>query len=291
MNRNRLANGSEIEAAERAEDTVAPLAARRSSGRGGMRCAVPPYACLCRLCGCLVSNRLSILPIRTTTPNRRSIHSGRSANGWGLHRLRPEQLQPEWYAPKTLRRWNRVTSMSIIRPSKPLPRSAFPSLCRIVAPGSGQYYGEAPLYLSASAIFLNGTPGISGTVSTEFCTVGSSTNCNNVSAVPLPAAFPLFASAPAGLGGSGWWKRGGRFQAGGNSGEYLSRPDRNFGYEHPCSGIRNSVFQKGCNERLKHRPRIRGWPDNQTVKDSGKIQSGKSRTSRHIKRYFVNRLR
>ncbi len=49
----------------------------------------------------------------------------------------------------------------------------------------------------------NGIPGVAGTVS---CVSG----CGDVSAVPLPAAFPLFASALAGLGGVGWWKRRGK---------------------------------------------------------------------------------
>jgi hypothetical protein len=58
-------------------------------------------------------------------------------------------------------------------------------------------YGH-PLKLTASNIFLNGVPGQSGSV---VC----SGDC--VSPVPLPSAFPLFATALAGLASVGWWKR------------------------------------------------------------------------------------
>jgi hypothetical protein len=69
-----------------------------------------------------------------------------------------------------------------------------------------------PLYLSVPNIFLNGNlPASSGTISTEFCAVGTNgTNCGGVSTVPLPTAFLLFASALAGVGGFGWLKRRGK---------------------------------------------------------------------------------
>jgi hypothetical protein len=49
MNRNRLANGSEIERRKQAEGHGHPIGrARRPTSRGGMRSAVPPYACCAR---------------------------------------------------------------------------------------------------------------------------------------------------------------------------------------------------------------------------------------------------
>ena len=67
-------------------------------------------------------------------------------------------------------------------------------------------YGN-PLNLTPSEIYFNGIIASGGTVT---CTA----ECNEaVSPVPLPAAFPLFGSALAGLGGFGWWKRRGRFGA------------------------------------------------------------------------------
>jgi hypothetical protein len=70
-------------------------------------------------------------------------------------------------------------------------------------PGAPNPYGAAPLYLSPASFGA-----ISGTVNTEFCAVGSNgTSCSNLSAAPLPAAFPLFGTALAGLGGFGWLRR------------------------------------------------------------------------------------
>jgi hypothetical protein len=64
----------------------------------------------------------------------------------------------------------------------------------IPQPGSPAYGNGSPLYLTAHNIFLNGVPGLSGSV---VC----SGDCDNaISPVPLPSTFPLFATALAGLG-------------------------------------------------------------------------------------------
>jgi hypothetical protein len=61
-------------------------------------------------------------------------------------------------------------------------------------------YGN-PLNLSPTQIYFNNIIASGGTVT---CTA----ECNDaVNPVPLPAAFPLFGSALAGLGGFGWLKR------------------------------------------------------------------------------------
>jgi hypothetical protein len=75
------------------------------------------------------------------------------------------------------------------------------------SPGTPTPYGEVLLGLTVPNIFLNGVPPTGGTITTQFCVDNS---CGAISAVPLPAALPLFASALAGLGGVGWLKKRGK---------------------------------------------------------------------------------
>jgi hypothetical protein len=69
-------------------------------------------------------------------------------------------------------------------------------------------------YLPPNPTFANfllgGIPATGGTVTVLSETCHGGGVCSSVSAVPLPAAFPLFASALAGVGGFGWLKRRGK---------------------------------------------------------------------------------
>jgi hypothetical protein len=87
------------------------------------------------------------------------------------------------------------------------PPSNTPGLALIFPP-----IGSGPTFLTVNTSYLPGLNysdfAINGTVATAG-TVSCVSGCD-VSAVPLPAAFPLFGSALAGLGGVGWWKKRGK---------------------------------------------------------------------------------